>query len=325
MHNFTEDLARSYEERRAELLARRDGVRGEVKRMGASRSTATKALRTRLAADSATRHEVVADELTDFAQARAATSAQQRSMLAQTKAERRAEVTGMLTEARSRREDVRAERMATSLKQRADLTQEVNTLLGEMHEARMAMAAAQREILARDQGCLRTATDALLGDFQRSHQEMAQAQKEARYISRQGLRAEVSKTMQGFRHTRQELATELAEFSQVWKNFAIEMQARHQGGIASQPPVWEDSVEPAPPMVMSTEAVSIAEAPPEIAEVPSEETIFSYLADHPDGVRLVELEAYFSIPRFRLVQIIHRLIQENKARKDDERKLYFAS
>jgi hypothetical protein len=55
----------------------------------------------------------------------------------------------------------------------------------------------------------------------------------------------------------------------------------------------------------------------------SEDEIMGYLEDHPDGVRFGEVEAYFDAPRENVRDILDELVEDSKARRDDERKLYF--
>lgn len=50
---------------------------------------------------------------------------------------------------------------------------------------------------------------------------------------------------------------------------------------------------------------------------------FAYLADHPDGVRLVEIQRQFWLSRLGSAQVVRNLIKEWKARKQDL--LYFAT
>src|SRR4051812_31031705 len=54
----------------------------------------------------------------------------------------------------------------------------------------------------------------------------------------------------------------------------------------------------------------------------SEEEIAAYLSDHPEGVRLGELEAYFNVPRQDLDEMLNQLVEEDRARRDDRRRLY---
>jgi hypothetical protein len=58
---------------------------------------------------------------------------------------------------------------------------------------------------------------------------------------------------------------------------------------------------------------------------PSEEEILSYLEAHPDGVRLSELQAYFGAERTELEAILNRLVQEDVAVLDPERRVYRAT
>jgi gas vesicle structural protein len=55
---------------------------------------------------------------------------------------------------------------------------------------------------------------------------------------------------------------------------------------------------------------------------PSEDEILAYLEAHPDGVRLIELRAYFGTDRSRLESILNGLLQDNLAVLDAQRGLY---
>jgi gas vesicle structural protein len=55
---------------------------------------------------------------------------------------------------------------------------------------------------------------------------------------------------------------------------------------------------------------------------PSEEEILAYLEAHADGVRLSELQAYFGAERTELEAILSRLVQEEAAVLDAERRVY---
>lgn len=50
--------------------------------------------------------------------------------------------------------------------------------------------------------------------------------------------------------------------------------------------------------------------------------VFAYLANHPDGTKLTELEEEFSLARIQIAKVIHGLIDDNKVEKHDL--LYFA-
>ena len=55
---------------------------------------------------------------------------------------------------------------------------------------------------------------------------------------------------------------------------------------------------------------------------PSDDEILSYLEAHPDGVRLIELQAYFGIDRTRLELVLNKLVQDATAVLDVQRGLY---
>ena len=50
--------------------------------------------------------------------------------------------------------------------------------------------------------------------------------------------------------------------------------------------------------------------------------VFTYLANHPDGTKLTELEEEFSLSRIQVVKVLHTLMDAHKIEKRDQ--LYFA-
>lgn len=55
---------------------------------------------------------------------------------------------------------------------------------------------------------------------------------------------------------------------------------------------------------------------------PSDEEVLVYLEAHPDGVRLIELQAYFGTERTKLESILNRLVQQSLAMLDAQLGLY---
>ena len=53
--------------------------------------------------------------------------------------------------------------------------------------------------------------------------------------------------------------------------------------------------------------------------------IMGYLADHPDGAKLGEMETHFGERRNVLRPVLDEMITDKKVRKDAELKLYFAA
>ena len=60
-------------------------------------------------------------------------------------------------------------------------------------------------------------------------------------------------------------------------------------------------------------------------EPPSDDEIYDYLSDHPEGARLGELEAYFDAPRDELSDILNQLQDNRRVQQDREHRLYYAA
>lgn len=58
-------------------------------------------------------------------------------------------------------------------------------------------------------------------------------------------------------------------------------------------------------------------------QLPSPEDVQGYLEEHPDGVRLGEMSAYFEAPRREMSRVIDELVDEGRARQNGKRGLYF--
>jgi gas vesicle structural protein len=57
---------------------------------------------------------------------------------------------------------------------------------------------------------------------------------------------------------------------------------------------------------------------------PDREEIFAYLEDHPEGLRLGEMESYFDVPRHEIAEVVDELVQDERVQRDDDQKLYYA-
>ena len=55
----------------------------------------------------------------------------------------------------------------------------------------------------------------------------------------------------------------------------------------------------------------------------SRDEVRGYLEDHPEGLRLGEMQAYFNAPRDRMQDVVNNLVQDHQAREDQEHKLYY--
>ena len=66
-------------------------------------------------------------------------------------------------------------------------------------------------------------------------------------------------------------------------------------------------------------------AKPRRGQPASVTAISSYLADHPGGVKLAELEGQFSSPRSVLSRILKEMIADHAVRREEKTRLYFAA
>ncbi len=58
-------------------------------------------------------------------------------------------------------------------------------------------------------------------------------------------------------------------------------------------------------------------------ELPSGDDVLGYLSDHPEGLRLGEMESYFDVPRRELGEVVNQLVDDDRAEYDDEHRLYY--
>jgi ElaB/YqjD/DUF883 family membrane-anchored ribosome-binding protein len=83
-------------------------------------------------------------------------------------------------------------------------------------------------------------------------------------------------------------------------------------------------------MVWGKAPAKKAGAPPKVAPTPKvappvgalRDRVFAYLADHPDGTRLAEMETEFGVSRIEMARVVRALMDNNKVEKREL--LYFA-
>ena len=112
-----------------------------------------------------------------------------------------------------------------------------------------------------------------------------------------------------------EFHEEQAGVRDEWQKLTATMQSK-QGGVA---------VAVKPPVEVKSPVEEIAKE--EAAEITSEigdirDRTFEYLANHPDGTKLVELEREFELARIQIARALRNLIDENKVEKREL--FYFA-
>ena len=160
----------------------------------------------------------------------------------------------------------------------------VKTLLKELDNAHQAMSTQLRADLAR-------------GEEERLREARALKQELVRGVAE--IKSAVSAQLK-------ELADIQAGARDEWQTLTSTMQAQRVGAAVEMGPA---------------EAVAApAEIAPEIADI--RDRVFEYLANHPDGTRLVELEQEFGLARIQIAKVVRSLMDENKVEKREL--LYFA-
>ena len=228
----------------------------------------------------------------------------------------------------------------TRLKDIGQLVTDTNTLLGDF----------RKEDVERKKN-----TSKLLGDFRADHEEMNTrlnadlakvepelAQAEAERVKQAQI--EINERVTSVRELLDEFKTERDRTATAWQALVNVMQAKR--GMAAPaveatpkaPPVAEPAkveamakAEPAEIAKAETETSEASDKEEAVAEESVERTpettalsgqVFAYLADHPDGTRMTELEEEFGIARIQMARLLKELMDENKAEKRDM--LYFA-
>jgi len=288
------------------------------------------------------RVDEVSKLLKDFDKAHAEMSAQLKADLAKVKPE-------LAKDEAERVEETRAE-----IKHRVD---EVSKLLKDFDKAHAEMAAQLKADLAKVKPELATGeaerveetraeikhrvdeVSKLLKDFDKAHADMAAqlkadlakvkpelAKDEAERVKQTQIEIKervgaVTDLLDDFRKEREEAAT-------AWQNLVSTME-RVRGKkapapvaekVVKKPEAKAEIVEELPEEEAVARAAPV-EVTPEVAEL--QHRVFEYLADHPDGTRMVVLEREFGIARIQMARILRNLMDDNKVEKRDL--LYFAT
>ena len=114
------------------------------------------------------------------------------------------------------------------------------------------------------------------------------------------------------------LAEEQAGARDEWQTLTATMQAQGVGAAVEVKPAEAVA---APAEEITEEGVAeITPITPETADIRGR--TFEYLANHPDGTKLVELEQEFGVSRIEMARLLKDLMAENKVEKREL--LYFA-
>ncbi len=308
MHSLADEITSSYEARVAALGSLRSEVVTQTRTTQAAHHAMTQRLRSGLA-----------QERSDLA----SEGKQLRASLARGHSDRTGGVAAQLSQ-------IDAAHHAMTQQLRADLAQG--------HSDRTSTAQQLRAELARGRSNRASGVAAQLSQIDAAHHAMTQE-----------LRADLAKGHSDRTSTAQQLRTELAKGRsdrtsevRVWMH---EVAATHAGARDA----WQNLTalmqrkRAAPSRVVKAPGPSYQAGGPPAApaltiEIPVEETAgngeedgslailadraFDYLAGHPDGARLADLEQELALGRFQMNRVVRRLTDRGKVEKRDL--LYFA-
>jgi len=208
----------------------------------------------------------------------------------------------------------------------AELREIVKADLKEFQDSRVAMAKDLRADLAKSVADRKAAVSSQLKELDAAHAAMSRELKADLAKVRPTLEKEDNKRQSEAREFMGELDKAVAEgkaatqallrdFGEVqagardeWQKMTATMQSKRGSVAVAVKPLIEEIAEGA------------AEITPETAAL--REQVFEYLANHPDGTKLVELAEEFGVARIQMAKVVINLMDENKVEKRDL--LYFA-
>ncbi|MBI4302632.1 MAG: hypothetical protein HY664_08495 [Chloroflexi bacterium] len=192
------------------------------------------------------------------------------------------------------------------------LRETVKLGLKDFQNSRVAIGRELRAELTKNTTDLKQEVSTQLSSFNNAHAAMSKEMKAELAKGVADLHRDVMAILKGFDTELRETGTELAEGRQAWRELAATMHAkRGRPIIEAKPPTA------APPVIEALgEEMNVS---PEITAL--QNRVFVYLAHHPEGTRMAELEQEFGLARIQMARLIRNLIDENKIEKRDF--LYF--
>jgi len=295
MRSLAEDIVGSYADRVAGIAQLRETVKLDLKGFQDSRTAMAKELRTDLAK--------VLPALAKDDRQRQAEAREFMGELVRAVAEGKAAVKTLLKELDSTHQ-------AMSNQLRADLAKDERERQTEAHEFRGELGRA----VAQGKAVVKT----LLKEFDDAHNAMGtqlradlaegeeERLREARALKQELVR-DVAEIKSAVSAQLRELAEIQAGAREEWQTLTATMQAQRVGVAVEMKP--EEAV-----------AVPVEAKTPETTDL--RDRVFEYLANRPDGTRLVELEQEFGVARIQMAKQLRSLMDENKVEKREL--FYFA-
>lgn len=250
---------------------------------------------------------------------RKAMSATLHSGLAQTKSACEADVQAMLTGLRASNLDTCRTLRHVLARSAADCRALVEGTLHECGQARRTAGKSLHVHLTHGHMDRRATVQGLLAGMGQSRRSISRSLHAGLARNSAVLRSSTTAVLKDFDQQQAVLRTELAAIRGQWQSMVGKVNAARRRSAS------ETTVSPKPATSQHVPAAAptakeAAEEPPELNAL--HDRVFEFLADHPGGSRLVEMEAELKASRFQMSRVLRNLMDENKIEKRDL--LYFA-
>jgi len=179
-----------------------------------------------------------------------------------------------------------AERKQTEAREIAQRKSDVSTMLKEFDDSHATMSKELKADLSKVAPALREA-------------ESERKRTSTQEISER--KSDVSTMLRSFSAELKDIRSELAGGRDEWQILSTIMQEKRGGTMLKVKPPVEEIAEEA------------AEITPETATLRNQ--VFEYLANHPDGSKMTELEKEFGMARIQMAKLLKALMNENKVKK----------
>ncbi|MBI2304659.1 MAG: hypothetical protein HYU86_07940 [Chloroflexi bacterium] len=342
MKGLAQEIIRSYDDRMADLAhiqgtveAGREATQRDLKEIHASRTATGQQLRNNLARGAAELRDGSRADLNRLGSARSSMGKKLQADLAKGAADLRRDTTATITGFHQARAAMGRELAKHLAQVVADIAREVaahrrqtGAWLRDTHRVRAASGKEMKAQLAGDAAQRRSNVEATLKSLDQAHNDMAREMRDHLAKNVAHRKDEVSTMLGGFQAELHEVRAALDGGLDEWLKMAATLAAKRGAPVVEKAPTAAPSpvaVRPVPSeAVAEEEAVSraeVAEVTPELAAL--RERVFEYLANNPDGARLVELEQEFTMARIQMARVIRTLMDENRVQKRGL--LYFAT
>lgn len=320
MEILTHGIAQSHRDRIEGIHQLKATVGTMLKELDGAHHSMSVSLNSSLAKGRTTRKTAVERTLDRHEKARKAMSRALHAGLFRTKTDSETDVRAMLTGIKGTHLDMARSLRHSLARNAADCRASVRRTIHDRGATRQALGKSLHMDLSRENTGRKAAVRGMLAALDRSQRGMSKDLHANLAHSEASLRATTAALLKDFKNQQAELRTELTAVRGEWQGLVTTMDAARRGSalatMAAKPMVFAAPRAPiAAPVAQGT-----SDETPELAAL--RQRVFEYLADHPDGTRLVEMEIGMNSSRFQMSRVLRSLMDENKVEKRNL--LYFA-